>query len=403
MASRGARPTIPPAILAGGVAAALALVVVLVIAAPRVSPPPTDASATPGGSITSSAVASSPPRSPAASVLEPTPEPPVATVVSATTQVIEGPLGKRMGPTVVWTGAEAIIWGGWPETPREGISPPAEGAAYDPATGAWRMLPDSPIRGLSDHLSVWTGGEMLVWGGYTQIRPKPPSVGAAYNPKSGRWRTLAPGPMRWASGATSVWAEAEWVIAIARDQTDGIQVAAYDPRRDSWRELPRVPGSLSEENELVWTGSELLLMNSSAGMYRLAQGAEAWSKADVSSERVGRQVVWTGDRLFGLASNYPAEPSFVAWDSASDAWSELPVPEPFTHSGLFWTGDRLLLVEAALAFEPSSSTWTKLVPGSGFDPYEGVQVWAGDRLLALGGSQYHADGRPFGRAWIPEW
>jgi hypothetical protein len=258
---------------------------------------------------------------------------------------------------------------------------------------------------------------MLMWGGYTRIRPKPASVGAAYNPKNGRWRILAPAPMRWASGATSVWADGEWVIAIARDQSDGIEVAAYDPRRDSWRELPRVPGSLSEENQLVWTGSELLLMNSAAGMYRLAAGAPAWVEADVASERVD-PIVWTGDRLLGIANSLEGW-SLMEWDPVADTWSRIPEPsrELHEHEGMgerefVWTGDRVLLMDSvmafhtdtALAFDPAAELWWRLRPASGFDMYEGVQVWAGDRLLVLGGPQYHPEpGPPFGRAWIPEW
>ncbi len=418
MASRGTRPAISRALLAGGAAAAIALVVVLVIAAPRVSPSPSLASSAPRGSVAGQASTVAPPPSSAPSaIVERAPEPPVATVVGATTEVIRSPLTNRSGPTVVWTGSEAIVWGGWPVTPREGISPPAEGAAYDPAGDDWRMLPDAPIRGLSDHLAVWTGREMLVWGGYTQIRPKPPSVGAAYNPKNGRWRTLAPAPMRWASGATSVWADGEWIIAIARDRTDGIEVAAYDPRRDRWRELPRVPGTLSEENQLVWTGSELLLMNSAAGMYRLATGADMWTKANVASERVD-PIVWTGDRLLGIENSLSGW-SLVVWDSVSDTWSRIPEParEIYEHEGLgerefVWAGDRALLMDSVMAFhtdtafayDPLTAQWWTMRPASGFDSHEGVQVWADDRLLVLGGPQYHPEpGPPFGRAWIPEW
>ncbi len=178
-----------------------------------------------------------------------------------------------------------------------------------------------------------------------------------------------------------------------------------------------MPGSLSEENQLAWTGSELLLMNAAAGMYRLAAGAPAWVEADVASKRVD-PIVWTGNRLLGIANTFEGW-SLVEWDSVADTWSRIPEPsrEIHKHEGLgerefVWTGDRVLLMDSvmahhsdtALAFDPSAAQWWSLSPASGFDMYEGVQVWAGDRLLVLGGPQYHPEpGPPFGRAWIPEW
>lgn len=37
--------------------------------------------------------------------------------------------------------------------------------SYDPATDAWAALPRSPLRARVDALTVWTGSEMLIWGG----------------------------------------------------------------------------------------------------------------------------------------------------------------------------------------------------------------------------------------------
>ena len=394
-----------PALLAGGAAAAIALVVVLVIAAPRVAPEPIPPSlTTPPGFLGGRASPASPSESPAPSVVvEPTPKPPVATLVSVSTKRIRSPLGPRIQASGVWTGKEVILWGGLSWSGMGVRAAPANGAAYDPEADTWRMLPDAPIGSRHLHQATWTGREMLLWGGWTSIRPKPPAAGAAYNPKTRTWRALAPSPMNWATGATSVWADGEWVIAIARDRTDGIEVVAYDPKRDRWRHLPRIPGQLSHENQLVWTGTELLLMNAADGMYRLAAGAEAWTEASAESERI-ETVVWTGDRLLGLASNYPRSPTLVVWDPVADSWSGLPQPESDPFEGFIWIGDRALLTNSGLAFDPSTSEWWDVEMPPVPDRSDSVLLWAGDRLLELGGWPGGPSGPiHFGDAYIPEW
>jgi N-acetylneuraminic acid mutarotase len=71
---------------------------------------------------------------------------------------------SRIGHTAVWTGQRLLVWGG--QTFRAGswVAPP-HGVAYDPARNRWSPLPKSPLRGRTGHLAVWTGTQMLIWGG----------------------------------------------------------------------------------------------------------------------------------------------------------------------------------------------------------------------------------------------
>ncbi len=73
-------------------------------------------------------------------------------------EVSEGPLGNRFGHSGVWTGKEVLLWGGSGPRSRPG------GAAYDPKTDEWRRLAPSPLAPREGHVSVWNGNEMLVWG-----------------------------------------------------------------------------------------------------------------------------------------------------------------------------------------------------------------------------------------------
>jgi hypothetical protein len=364
---------------------------------PSTVPEPTQAASAP-------AHTQQPTVSPTASeVVEPSPSPPVATAVDVMTQRIRGPLAPRIFATGVWTGSEAIMWGGW----RWGLAavhgPLGDGATYDPVADKWQLLPDAPIRGRARHIAVWTGQEMLIWGGLTGVRPRPPADGAAYNPRTGRWRTLAPSPRNFAIGAASVWADGEWVIALARGGTGDIEVIAYDPNRDRWRELPWLHGHLTEENQLVWTGSELLLINVADGLFRLAPDADAWTPGAAAPAPLWGQVVWTGDRLIGVAGNDNGVP-LMAWEPASDSWSEMAQPGSLSPWTLVWTGDRVLFPNSGLAVNPSTSQWWNLIPAARFERSDAVLLWAGDRLLMLGGWHGGPGGPlPFGEAYIPKW
>ena len=75
------------------------------------------------------------------------------------------------------------MWGG---TGPDGSIPP-HGEAYDPISHTWFALPPAPLRGRSGASAVWTGEELLIWGGFdarTRMG-KPLSDGAAFTPASG--------------------------------------------------------------------------------------------------------------------------------------------------------------------------------------------------------------------------
>jgi len=60
----------------------------------------------------------------------------------------------------VWTGRELLIWGGTTGTFNTYL---ADGAAYAPESDSWRPLPTWTGRFVaSDH---WTDREMVIWGG----------------------------------------------------------------------------------------------------------------------------------------------------------------------------------------------------------------------------------------------
>ena len=75
------------------------------------------------------------------------------------------PLGERTSPPMVWTGTELVVWGG-------GIYDAAgDGAAFNLAKGTWRVIAQAPIGPRETPAVAWTGTEMLVWGGRDPVLP----------------------------------------------------------------------------------------------------------------------------------------------------------------------------------------------------------------------------------------
>ena len=78
----------------------------------------------------------------------------------AATTTDNAPSG-RSAHTAVWTGSEMIVWGGY-----DGIIYLDTGGRYNPGMDIWgtTSTTDAPAA-RSAHTAVWTGNEMVVWGG----------------------------------------------------------------------------------------------------------------------------------------------------------------------------------------------------------------------------------------------
>lgn len=119
------------------------------------------------------------PRSPAAATYDP---------VRDTWTMLPSPplLGNAVDPSVVWSGRELLVIA----SPLVGESQrqSTQGVAFDPAAGSWRALPDSGLAPRGGTTVVWTGDQLLAWGGaaFTGYTSEPYDDGARYRPGEGR-------------------------------------------------------------------------------------------------------------------------------------------------------------------------------------------------------------------------
>lgn len=117
-----------------------------------------------------------------------------------------GPLAGRWLHSMVWTGRELILWGGLGGIYFD------DGARYDPMTGAWKLVSKNGAPAQrSTHSAVWTGSEMLIWGGsgeHGEIND-----GARYDPATDTWRPMnAMGAPVGRSSHSTVWTGTQMIV-----------------------------------------------------------------------------------------------------------------------------------------------------------------------------------------------
>ncbi len=119
----------------------------------------------------------------------------------------------REGPTAVWTGSQMIVWGGY----NGSLSPfyPDTGGRYDPLANTWVALPTiGAPGGRVAHTAVWTGSEMVLWGGYNGPDGSYGlNTGGRYNLVANSWTALpATGEPPARYWHTAVWTGSQMIV-----------------------------------------------------------------------------------------------------------------------------------------------------------------------------------------------
>src|SRR5205814_36723 len=164
----------------------------------------------------------------------------------------------RFVHTAVWTGTEMIIWGGY-----DGTNYFNTGGRYDPSTDSWiaTTTTNAPsFRGY--HTAAWTGSEMIIWGGYDGTNSF--NTGGRYNPMTDSWTatsTTNAADARnshqavWTGSEMIVWGGGGPIFPFYYD-TGG----RYDPGADTWMATTATNAPTGRANpKVVWTGSEMII------------------------------------------------------------------------------------------------------------------------------------------------
>jgi N-acetylneuraminic acid mutarotase len=215
------------------------------------------------------------------------------------------PLG-RAHHTAVWTGSEMLIWGG-----SDGSSFQLNtGGRYDPATDTWTAITTSGApSGRENHTAVWTGSEMLVWGG--QSGPGLVSTGGRYDPATDTWTAIttsgAPTGRRY---HTAVWTGSEMLVWGGSDKPTSALLdtgGRYDPATFTWTAITTDGAPTGRRyHTAVWTGSEMLVWGGWDGSNYLNTGGryypttDSWKAITTDGAPSGREyhtAVWAGSEM----------------------------------------------------------------------------------------------------------
>jgi N-acetylneuraminic acid mutarotase len=248
----------------------------------------------------------------------------------------------RAGHTAIWTGSEMIVWGGF-----EQVATSNTGGRYNPITNTWTATSTTNAPATRDaHTAVWTGSEMIVWGGYTG-NSVPLITGGRYNPSTNSWTatstTNAP-PARY--GHTAVWTGSEMIVWGGAVRIPGRPPATntggkYNPSTNGWIATSRINAPFPQSGHTaIWTGSEMIIWGVSSTGGRYQPAADSWRATSTTNTPAGwleHTAIWTGNEM-------------IVWGGSNGLnvntggrYCAQPLPPPLTiiqpNGGEVWVGE----------------------------------------------------------------
>jgi hypothetical protein len=273
-------------------------------------------------------------------------------------------------------------------------SPTTEGGlpgTLPPRPDTWQLMPESPLSPRADALLVWTGEDVLVIGGVSEVTCPPNarcpgfgghalSDGAAFDLVDRQWRPIADPPAPYLgrhSQAAAVGGEAYVLTADAR--TGDPVLLHYDPQADAW-DSPDVPDALTAQYALAGTAAGLVAYPTSDEhgespdlLYDPAEDGWRELPNDPLPPVYDRTVVGTDDGFVLLAREIAdlrlpdPEQSGAAvvatFDAGPGVWERLADSQAARPGGLFY--EQGVLVDPHVAtYEGAGDSWTAVGGGT---------------------------------------
>jgi hypothetical protein len=205
--------------------------------------------------------------------------------------------------TAVWTGTEMIVWGG----SSGGGAVQNTGARYNPSTDVWTAVTtENAPSSRRGHVGIWTGTEMIIYGGADGPGSQVFGDGARYNPTTESWLALpalnAPSPR---IEHTVVWTGSEMIVwggeSGGQFHDSG---ARYSSASNMWSAMGASGLGGRSKHVAVWTGSEMLIWGGDAGTFletgaRFTPASSKWTPilGAPPAARISHNAVWTGTEM----------------------------------------------------------------------------------------------------------
>jgi N-acetylneuraminic acid mutarotase len=314
----------------------------------------------------------------------------------------------RYKHTAIWTGTEMIVWGGY------GPGAGNTGGRYNPTTNSWTptSTAGNAPAGRTEHTAVWTGSEMIVWGGNT-TGTLSVNTGARYNPSTDSWAATSTG-VNVATGRaqhTAVWTGSEMIVwgGTTTFATGG----RYNPSTDSWAAMSSTNGPGNREfDTALWTGTEMIIWGGQGdGTFWVNTGARynpvtnTWTKtstgANVPVAREWHSAVWTGTEMIVWGgTGGGVHNTGGRYNPVTDTWvptslgANVPVGR-YWHTAI-WDGSEMIVWGGALSsgvansggrYSPSTDSWVPTDAGASMPVarYAHAAVFTGSEMIIWGG------------------
>lgn len=321
----------------------------------------------------------------------------------------------RSDHKAIWTGAEMIAWGG-SDTPMGTFY--GSGVIYTPATASWRdtSLTNAP-GGRYFHTLVWTGTEMLAWGG--QDGSTPYNTGGRFKPATNTWQPITTQGAPAARGMhTAVWTGSEMVVWGGSGNTYYMNTGGrYNPARNTWQPVTTSGAPAGRYiHTAVWTGQDMIVWGgygasgelNSGGRYKLKTGTwTALSTTNAPAPRYYATGVWTGQEMIvwggrdGDYSNHVAFNTGGRYNPITNSWQPtamVSAPQARSEHTAIWTGVEMIVWGGNIndyfsdgaytggRYNPSTNLWRPTaVNGSPFGRTLHTAVWTGNDMIVWGG------------------
>jgi hypothetical protein len=294
--------------------------------------------------------------------------------------------------TIVWTGTEFLLWGGGQRIlnslPCGTVANPQicylfsptinTGLKYNPATNNWIIMSvtNAPAPRYH-HKAVWTGTEMIVWGGKSK---EPDSLssfentGGRYNPATNVWQPLSIPPsfegrqdftMTYAANKVIIWGGksiepktrtitfpcgagtvTNFNYDSVRNYRDGM---IYNTANNTWTTMSAVNAPMARYNATAeWYVDRLIVAGGSNTAHSFT-----CVFCGVFSTPCGK-AIYT-DSMLRTGASY--NPSLNTWTVIPDA------PKAFTSLSSFFDNEQYIWMygaDSTILFEPSADDWLLL-------------------------------------------